>query len=220
MVLRKLKEKLRKDPDSFLEKAFGVIHVGANVGQERSLYAQNDLEVLWIEPIPEVFEILTANLEEFPKQRALPGLVTDEDGKDYELHIANNRGSSSILDLKLHKEIWPDIHYEKTITVPGVTLNTLLEKEQIDLNKYNALVMDTQGSELLVLQGAIPILHHFKFIKTEVADFEAYSGCCQLPEVSAFMKRFGFREYSRRVMIEGREGNRYYDIVYERVKQP
>ena len=58
---------------------------------------------------------------------------------------------------------------------------------------FPALVMDTQGSELLVLRGADPRLPSFAFIKTEVADFEAYSGCCQLAEVTAFLSARGFR---------------------------
>lgn len=36
----------------------GVVHVGANLGQERELYEHYGLNVLWVEPIPEVFEQL------------------------------------------------------------------------------------------------------------------------------------------------------------------
>lgn len=41
--------------NSFLSKGRGVIHVGANAGQERELYAAFGLHVIWIEPIPDVF---------------------------------------------------------------------------------------------------------------------------------------------------------------------
>jgi hypothetical protein len=43
---------------SYLRKVRGVIHVGANEGQERDLYAAFGLNVIWIEPIPEVFQVL------------------------------------------------------------------------------------------------------------------------------------------------------------------
>ena len=38
-----------------LSQCRGVIHVGANSGQERKVYARLGLDVLWIEPIPGVF---------------------------------------------------------------------------------------------------------------------------------------------------------------------
>jgi hypothetical protein len=41
---------------SFLRKVNGLIHIGANIGQERAIYAEYDLRVAWIEPIPDVFE--------------------------------------------------------------------------------------------------------------------------------------------------------------------
>jgi FkbM family methyltransferase len=91
---------------SYLRKVRGVIHVGANEGQERDLHAAFGLNVIWIEPIREVFQVLRDNISELQAQRALNYLVTDEDGKEYEFHIANNGGSSSsILDLSRHKEM-------------------------------------------------------------------------------------------------------------------
>ncbi|WP_143594022.1 FkbM family methyltransferase [Synechococcus sp. BO 8801] len=60
----------------------------------------------------------------------------------------------------------------------STTLPSLLKVHQLDERDYQALIMDTQGSELLVLKGAIPVLKALPFIKTEVPDFEAYTGCC------------------------------------------
>ena len=52
--------------NNFLHEVSGVVHVGASRGQERTLYQQYGLRVLWIEPIQEVFEDLQANLKKFP----------------------------------------------------------------------------------------------------------------------------------------------------------
>jgi hypothetical protein len=57
--------------DSWLRHATSIVHVGANTGQEATTYASFDLEVLWIEPIPHVYEQLLANIRAFPKQRVL-----------------------------------------------------------------------------------------------------------------------------------------------------
>jgi len=216
-VLRLTKSKLRRDPDRFLRRAAGVIHVGANSGQERILYEKYALRVIWIEPIPEVFETLKANLQNHPRQSAFQYLVADQDDAEYAFHVSNNAGaSSSILELKLHKDIWPEVSYDRTITLRATTLASLLKRERINVSDYDALIMDTQGSELLVLKGAAPILHTFRFIKTEVPDFESYAGCCQLRDIDLLVKEHGFQEISRHRFAQRAKGGSYYDIVYER----
>ena len=216
-LLRLLGRALKKNPDRFLKEVSGVVHVGANFGQERKLYRNYGLNVVWIEPIPEVFTQLESNIRGFKNQQAFQALVTDIDDKEYEFHIANNDGaSSSILEFKQHKDVWPGVHYTTTVLLKSITLATLFKKEQIDASNYQALIMDTQGSELLVLRGSLPILDNFKFIKTEVPDFEAYEGCCQLSEINDFMSEHGYKEISRNRFASRAEGGSYFDIVYEK----
>ena len=173
--------------------------------------------MLWIEPIPEVFEILQENIKAFPKQSAIQHLISDCDDKEYQFHISSNDGlSSSMLDFKQHKDIWPDVDFTSTISLRSTTLTSLLQREQIDPSRYQALIMDTQGSELLVLIGAIPVLSHLSFIKTEVADFESYAGGCQLADINSFMAEHGFREHFRRTFASRIEGGNYYDITYRK----
>jgi FkbM family methyltransferase len=220
MLPRKLRLLLRRDPDWFLKKVRGVIHVGANHGQERETYAEVGVDVIWIEPIPEVFGSLVRNIEGFPQQRAIQALVTDRDGAEYTFNISNNWGaSSSILGLDLHRDIWPDVTFERTVQLTGATLPSIVEREHIDINAYNGLVMDTQGSELLVLQGAEPLLPRFDYIKTEVPDFSAYTGCVLLPEMDDFMRERGFAQRSRYKFADHPSGGAYYDVIYERVKR-
>jgi FkbM family methyltransferase len=214
-VLRRLRRLLGPDPNRFLRSTRGVIHVGANVGQERDLYRRYDLDVLWIEPIPDVFARLATNIAGLSRQRALERLVTDRDDAAYEFHVANNDGeSSSILELKEHRDIWPTVDFTRTITLKSSTLATLLARENVDVSRYDALVMDTQGSELLVLRGAEPVLGHFKFIKTEVPDFEAYAGCAKLEDIERFLAQRGFVESSRNCFASRSGGGNYYDVVY------
>jgi FkbM family methyltransferase len=216
-ILRRLRRLLGPDPNRFLRSARGVVHVGANVGQERDLYERLHLDVLWIEPIPEVYAELRSNIASLPRQRALQYLITERDGATYEFNVANNRGeSSSILALKAHRDVWPNVAFTRTIALQSTTLATLVEQERIDLSRYDTLVMDTQGSELLVLRGAERVLRHFKFIKTEVPDFEAYAGCARLDDIAAFLQARGFREQSRHCFAERAGVGRYFDVVYAR----
>ena len=98
-IVKGARSLFKKNKDKIFKKVKGVIHVGANTGQEIQLYAKYGLSVIWIEPIPEVFETLKSNLNGIPKQIAIKGLVTDADNGEYNFHLASNNGaSSSILD--------------------------------------------------------------------------------------------------------------------------
>jgi FkbM family methyltransferase len=214
-LLRPVRRLLRRSPNAFLGKSRGVIHIGANDGEERTLYSSFGLPVVWVEPIPGVFGTLAANIAPFANQRAVNCLISDEDDKILELHIANNHGaSSSILDFKRHGEIWPEIHFVGSISLQSITLSTLLAREHIDTTIYNTLILDTQGSELMILSGSASVLKDFLFIKVEVPNFEAYANCCTVTEMAAFMKKHGFREHSRDDFARTANGGFYYDIVY------
>ena len=217
-ILRGLKRRIpRRDPDRFLKKLRGVIHVGANSGQERDKYERLGLNVLWIEPIPEVFELLQENLRDLHRQRAVRALVADRDGDTLELRIANNQGaSSSIFDLDLHQDIWPEVKFDRKLVTTSVTLPTLLSQNSVELSLYDGLILDTQGSELLILRGASQILSGFRFIKTEVADFSSYAGGCQLSELDAFLRGRGFVQERKHKFADHPQGGSYYDVVYRR----
>jgi FkbM family methyltransferase len=202
----------------FLMQSKGVIHVGANFGQERELYSTYGLNVVWIEPIPEVCEGLKALINPYPNQKAFCYLVTDVDDKEYLFHVSNNEGqSSSIYDLAAHEELWPNVTYTKTITLKSIMLSSLINKEHLEMDKYDTLILDTQGSELLVLKGAIGLLPYIKYIKTEVADFESYVGCCKLPEMDTFLEEHNFRRIAA-VRFAYKEGvGSYYDVLYAKI---
>jgi FkbM family methyltransferase len=216
--VRRVLSLIRTGPDDFLLDVTGVVHVGANTGQERDKYARHGLAVLWVEPIPDVYAQLTQNIRGYNRQQALQALITDVDDQPCVFHIANNQGeSSSIFDLKEHKSVWPEVHYQSEITLQSITLTSLFAREQIDAGRYQAWILDAQGAELLVLKGGLPLLKGVKYIKTEVADFDAYAGGCQLPEMLEFMAQQGFREHYRKKFAQGTQGGGYFDIVFKRI---
>lgn len=195
----------------------GVIHIGANDGHERDLYARHDLSVLWIEPLPNVFEDLKANIASYRKQRCVRALLADADGRELTLHVANNGGaSSSILELAEHRDLWPEVCFIGDLRMDSVTLPTLMRNERIDAAGYDGLVLDTQGSELLILRGAAAMLGQFRFIRSEVADFEVYAGCARRREMAAYLGTHGFREWAVEPFASHPAGGRCYDILYRR----
>ena len=201
----------------FLRDVNGVIHIGAHTGQERHIYSQYRLKVLWVEAIPEIFKILQQNIAGLSDQRAMCSLVTDKDAATYKFHVTSNEGaSSSVFSLDLHKDVWPEVKETSVLSMTSTTLSSLLDAENIRPDHYDALVMDTQGSELLVLKGIGSNMRHFKYIKTEVADFAAYRDGCQHADIDAFLLDQGFVEYARKEIAQHAAGGAYYDIVYRR----
>lgn len=214
---KKARRLVSGDPNKFLRSCSGVIHVGANVGQERETYAKNNLKVVWIEPIPEIYNDLIRNINEYPDQIAIQSLITDRDGETCTLHISSNAGeSSSLLDLHHHRDIWPTIHYVKDIKLKSAKLTTALRCAGIDSDDYNALVIDTQGTELLVLKGAEEILPRLKYIKTEAADFESYRDCTTVKEIHSYLDQQGFRIIRQDKFAQRNTGGAYFDLLFER----
>lgn len=204
-----------------LEELKGIIHIGASEGQERDLYKKHSLNVLWIEPIPSVYKNLQRNIQNYPNQISINSLVTDKDNFEYDFNISSNNGeSSSIFELSLHKTIWPTVDYVEKIKLKSKTLPTLIEENGIDINQYNAIVLDTQGSELLILKSSIELLENIDYVFLEVADFESYKGCCKLSEVDEFFIRIGFErvELKRWEWKVKYDFGSYYDATYRRIK--
>jgi FkbM family methyltransferase len=207
--------------DAFLRKITGLIHVGANTGQERALYAKHNLDVVWVEAIPAVFEKLRENLAGYPTQRAYQCLMTNEEGREYIFHVATNEGqSSSILPMAKHRQMYPAVSFSGDICLESTTLSKFVEKERLDLALYEGLVLDTQGSELMILKGGTSILPKLRFIKVEVPNFESYEGCCLKDELDQFMRAHGFRERRRNPFDSVPGLGTYYDVVYENCHEP
>jgi len=211
-----IRRRIGPGPDSYLRSCKGVIHVGANSGQERDLYESYRLSVVWIEPIPEVYAQLLDHVSGFDRQTAINHLVTDRDDKHCVLHVANNNGaSSSILDLHHHRDIWPEVEYTRDIRLKTITLPTAMKQYAINPGAYDALVLDTQGSELLVLKGAASLLSGIRYIKTEAADFESYKGCATVADLVGYLSPFGFRLVRRDKFAQRTAGGSYFDLLFK-----
>jgi FkbM family methyltransferase len=202
-------------PDRFLAACRSIVHVGANTGAERHLYDSTGLKVVWVEPIPEVFAELQRNLRGFRGQEARMGLAAETTGRKATFHVANNGGaSSSMFDFADHSRLWPEVSFVERIELETVRLDDLLAA----VAGVDALVLDTQGAELLVLQGAERLIGSCRFIKAEAADFESYCGGCTLDDLDAFLQSRGFVERSRNNFASAAGVGRYFDVIWERVR--
>jgi len=202
----------------------GIIHIGANDGQEAKRYFNNNGHVLWIEADPNVFLRLEKTIKDFSNQKALCALVTDKDGVEYDfLRDQNNCGqSSSIFDFHLHKKMFPKVIMGESLKLTGKTLPTILKENYIDIKDYKHINMDVEGAELLVLKGLGSDLYNFETITLEASDFEARKGQPFLKDIEEFMHWNSFVKTSQRKIHQAdgvnvvniEEGN-YYEVSYK-----
>ena len=178
-------------------KPKGVLHIGANVGEEFSVYM--DLGIarqIWIEPNPELFVKLSATIAHNPKALACNWCAGDQD-KEITLHISNNAGqSSSILDLGTHKQAHPEVSYVRDIVTNMHRIDSkfkFMNDDLYNLNNVDFLNIDVQGAELLALKGMGIMLNGFKWAYLEVNKEPLYVGCALVGEIDEYLAGFGFK---------------------------
>jgi FkbM family methyltransferase len=148
--------------------AKGIIHIGAHEGQELAQYLNIASEkVLLIEANPQIFLKLESLVADIPNVTALNYAICDREG-NINLRLNAYDFSSSILPLKHHLDIYPNMLEVGEITVEARTLDRLLEEQQFISSEFNILVLDIQGAELLAFTGAKTTLGNIDAIYTEV----------------------------------------------------
>src|SRR5687768_12386633 len=164
----------------------GIIHVGANYGQEIRDYDNAGIRnIIWVEAIPEVYEVLCTNMQPYPFSKCFQACISNQDDQPVNFNITSNEGqSSSILNLKEHSQFYPNVVVTKQQQLRTITLDTMLCRAGIEISgNYNFLNMDIQGAELLALQGIQNKLHEFKYIYLEVNRRQLYEGCALESEI-------------------------------------
>lgn len=192
--LRELKERHGINPT-------GVIHVGANEGQELAQYYENGIERgLFIEAIPDVFRKLQQNINDYPNTASICACISDVDGRQVTFHVANNNGqSSSMLDFGTHRLEHPSVKFTHDIILKTRRLDTLIP----EYRDYDMIVMDIQGAELLALKGMGDMLNHFKYAYLEVNEKPLYKGCALVGQIDNYLGGFGFARVETKMTKAG-----------------
>jgi len=111
----------------------------------------------------------------------------------------------------------PHIKFTKKISLNSFTFEEMVEKEKIKIKDYNTLIMDTQGSELLILKGAKKFINEFKYIKLETSDFEIYKKAPVLNTINNFLKFYNFTEQKKIKIDENKNGGKVFDVLYKKI---
>ena len=172
----------------------GLIHVGANTGQEAEAYRQAGIRtVVYVEPTPAAFAVLESRLRGMPGHHAVQAICSATSGETVLLNVAsNNAESSSLFALGNHGVLYPDIVYTERLELLTTTVDDIVDA-QFAGSALNMMVIDVQGAELLVLRGAERTLGGIDAVYCEIADIALYEGSCTWPEIEAFLRERGFR---------------------------
>lgn len=172
----------------------GIIHIGANWGQELDLYNHLKIkDLLLFEPIPEIYTILVQRIENYKKYFNIKSynIALGNGNKCVEMFISDNDGqSSSVLSPNVHLTIHPEVHFfQQKIIVPMMKLDDIYFNRE----KFNTIVIDVQGFELEVFKGSIETLSNIEYIYTEVNKDFVYSENGLVDEIDEFLRKFGFK---------------------------
>jgi FkbM family methyltransferase len=176
-------------------KPQGVLHIGANVGEEAPIYRELGIDnQVWIEANPEIYHKLKMFISDNPHALALNYCIGDEDGKQVTFHVSNNGSqSSSILELGTHKIAHPEVHYVQDISMTTHRIDTILKAHDWSVLPMDFLNIDLQGAELMALKGMGDLLNRFKWAYLEVNKAELYKGCALIEDIDFYLGAYGFK---------------------------
>jgi FkbM family methyltransferase len=169
----------------------GIIQVGAHLGQEIDdfLSIDKNMPIIAFEPNKRVFNLLCEKFEKYPNINTICMAIGSESKESVLFYIASNEGqSSSLLKPQEHLLYEPDVTFLQQVNVKVTTLDSCIGKT----SRYNFLVIDAQGYEFQVLQGAKRLLNDLDYIFLETNASEVYAGCKQFTDIDAFLRESGF----------------------------
>ncbi len=170
------------------------MHVGAHDAEEQLPYERMmQGKIIWVEAQPLKTVNLINRLDE-KRHLVISAAVWDAEGVKMELIQTTNTQSTSLLELKSHKEFYPDIVEAERFEISTSVLKNIIPKEfQPDF-----MNLDIQGAELRALKGYGERIRELKWIYTEVNKVELYEGCALVSEIDDYLDFFGFKRVTTR----------------------
>ena len=178
----------------------GAFHIGAHECEEIPFYRHLHLslnDMIWIDAIPQKIKEAT--------ERGIPNVyhavITDKDDEDVTFHISNNGQSSSVLEFGTHAQEHPHVTYVENIVQKSTTIRSFVEKNKIEISKYNFWNFDIQGAELMALKGAGDLIKTASAIYLEVNEKELYKGCGLIGEIDSMLAEYGFTRVATNMTV-------------------
>lgn len=186
--------------DLLLESNGKVLHIGACRAEEAAVYQSAGLGAIFIEANPALEEELKSNIAGKANMEYIIALAMNTAGQIIQFNISNNIESSSALKFsKLasgEDSLWPNLDLKMVSTIPleSTTISQLIEDGKLKPEGIDHIVVDTQGTELKVLQGMpAALLEKASYITLEASTVEIYEGQDLLEDIKKFLAKYGYK---------------------------
>jgi FkbM family methyltransferase len=170
--------------------ALTLVDVGARGGiDKRWKPFYSELRVVAFEPDP--VECGRLNKQSWPYDiRFLPNALGVQDGTSATLHITKRPGCSSLL--KPNYDLCNQFEFGSNMEIVGQYPMTLSRLDSVCDVQPDMLKVDTQGTELDILQGAGRLLDRVMAVELEVEFVPQYEGQALFADIDAIMRSKGF----------------------------
>ena len=181
-----------------------VVHVGSHYGQDNNQYELLGIEeIYWCEADPVCASQIRLR---YPRSHVIEGVFWSEANKFLDFWLMPNRAHNSLFEPKSL------IEDTQRIKVKTTTLDH--EFYNLTIRKPALLVLDVQGAESKVLQGAINFISKINFLVCEITDESLISTFSVTQrEIEGLLTPIGFKKSISRKSFSGE----YYDKLFVRI---
>ncbi len=137
-----------------LDSGDTVIDLGANIGLFSSVAASKGCKIYAFEPFPQVINYLCDLSQVYPEQITIVPEGASDCAGSTNMFIFNENTSNSIVFSSKS-----EVSAAKTITIPTTTIDQFINDNKIE--KIDFIKADIEGSERLMLKGAVETLKKF-----------------------------------------------------------
>ncbi len=171
-----------------------VLDIGANVGQyvTRLRHGGWDGRIVSFEPLPAAHAALTAAAASDPAWEIAPPVALGREPGTVSLNVSGESDMSSVLPFRPEMaDLLDSAAFTGHTTVPQERLDALFDR-YVTPNDRAFVKIDTQGTELAVLEGASGVLDRIHGIQIELAIIAVYEGETGWRDAIARIEALGF----------------------------
>ena len=188
-----------------------IFEIGAANGDDSVEFLKtfgDNLALYAFEPEPKNIQILKERIPATEKRfRLFEGVISDTDGE-----IVFNRSrtdnpndlsfSGSIMKPKNHLKKWDWIHFDESLSVPSLTLDSFCRENKIGVIDF--IWCDVQGAEEKVLLGGREAFKNkVRYLYTEYSNDEEYENQPRLEKILELLPTFAVvKNYGTDVLLE------------------
>lgn len=181
----------------------GIIHVGANDGEEMENAHRMGVEhLIAFEPLKSAYDLLVANCGAYTTCFDI-GLHNEDTTAELYVTAGDGKGSSILETNWDHPEVLRNWNQGQAAIVgkEEITLrrfDTWIEEQDpqlkhlIQAGHYDTLQLDTQGNEMEILEGMGEWIRKFKYLAIEISEVPVYKGETPGAEISDWLATQGF----------------------------